>query len=56
VSIPLNSIYILAQEQFGSTGLTEFKILYNCMDEVLYEDRHCLKDNAGAFIVTLSDF
>jgi len=35
VSVPLNSTNILAQEQFGSGGLAEIKILYNFMDDIL---------------------
>ena len=35
VSVPLISTNILAQEQFGSGGLAEIKILYNFMDEIL---------------------
>ena len=44
VTVPLNSINILAQEQFGSGGLAEVKILYNFMDEILWvlnNERHC---------------
>jgi hypothetical protein len=33
VTVPLNSINILAQEQFGSGGLAEVKILF--MNEIL---------------------
>jgi len=35
VTVPLNSINILAQQQFGSGGLAEVKILYNFMDEIV---------------------
>jgi hypothetical protein len=35
VTDPLNSINILTQEQFGSGGLAEVKILDNFMDEIL---------------------
>jgi hypothetical protein len=35
VTVPLNSINILAQEQFGSGGLAEVKISCNFMDEIL---------------------
>jgi hypothetical protein len=35
ISVPLYSTNILAQEQFGSGGLAEIKILYNFMDEIL---------------------
>jgi hypothetical protein len=35
VTIPLNSINVLAQEQFGSGGLAEVKIQYNFMYETL---------------------
>ena len=44
VTFPLNSINILVQEQFGSGGLAEFKILYNFMNEILWVlniERHC---------------
>ena len=35
VTFLLNSINILVQEQFGSGGLAEVKILYNFRDEIL---------------------
>jgi len=35
VTVPLHSINILAQEQFGYGGLAEVKILYNFMDKIL---------------------
>jgi len=35
VTVPLNSNSILAQEQSGSGGVAEVKILYNFMDEIL---------------------
>ena len=34
-TVPLNSINILAQEQFGSGGQAEVKILYNFMGKIL---------------------
>ena len=44
VSVLLNSTNILAQEQFGSGGLADIKILYNFMDDILWvlnDERHC---------------
>ena len=53
VTVPLNSINILAQEQFGSGCLAEVKILYHFMDEIC--ESCTMKDTAVADIVTLSD-
>ena len=44
VTVPLNSINILAQEQFGSGGLAEVKILYNFVDVLLLVEHVVIYD------------